>query len=170
MKQNPENSAGPRRTLPRRGGSGRKVGAAHSPGEKSPLPSAGLYLFLFGLPALILVVVIVAVSREKPPPAAPVERETDDYDRAQLLQAEAEPHITAFFRAKRDGNKERIQAEFKLAKEKLVSAMELLEGLKARHTDDKTLDGELPEGYRYIDQELEKLQEKYHQIIKEVEY
>ena len=57
--------------------------------------------------------------------------------------------------------------EFQEAKEKLEAAQTILERLKMRYTDDGTLEGDLPDDYYYLDQELAELSEDYIQIIRE---
>lgn len=158
-----------RRTSSRitRRGSGRP-GASPSAGPA--LKGGGLYLLLFGAPLVLLVLGWVVYSRPAEMPPAPVVNEEDDYRKSKRLESEAEPHISGLFAAKRRGNKTKVQSEFREAKDKLVSALELLEKLKMRYTDDNTLDGNLPDRFAYLDRDLERLQKKYHQIIKEVEY
>ena len=63
-----------------------------------------------------------------------------------------------------------MQSEFKLAREKLILAMELLEGLKIKYTDDHTLEGNLPDAFAYLDGDLSRISKQHYQIIKEVEY
>lgn len=113
---------------------------------------------------------LIIFGGKSAPAAPPAASEEDAYTKASRLEHEAEPHITRLFQAKRAGDKPRVRNEFEQAREKLLSAMSLLEGLKVKYTDDNTLEGELPGGFTYLDSDLQRITEKHIQIIKEVEY
>ena len=163
MKETRNNAADSHRAPDRR-----PVGAGPDGAAGSPGPGKGLYAALVGAPVVIFGAIILLQGRgaPQPPPVTGLDEE-EEYRRYRVLLNEAEPHISLFFRAKRDGKAALVQSEYAMAKEKLVSAMEVLERLKSSHTDDGTLDGKLPEEYRYLDRELQELQEKYSQIIRE---
>lgn len=170
MSQSPGNRGGARRPPVRRASSQRLNGVPRPIQGAAGIPGGGLTIVLFGLPVVVLGAVLVLQGRGGEKPKAPVVVEVGEYERAKRLEHEAEPHITRLFQAKRTGNKAQVQSEFKLAQAKLLSAMALLEGLKVRHTDDNTLEGNLLDGFSYLDHDLQKLTEKHIQIIKEVEY
>lgn len=140
------------------GGSG-----GRTPGSPGPV----LWIVLLGAPVLLLVGVLVLKGGGSTEPPKPVEQEQSEYDRSRRLRDQAQPHISAFFRAKRDGDPAAMQREFAAAKSKLEEAQTLLEKLKMRYTDDHTLDGNLPDDFYYLDQELAELAEQYIQIIRE---
>jgi hypothetical protein len=131
----------------------------------------GLFFVMFVSPVLIVAFVLVLKGKEPPPPPEdPVTQEVDEYARFEKLRDGAQEHVRQFYRAKRNDDKTRIQEEFQLAKGKLTEAMSILEGLKVRYTEDGTLDGEMKDGFGYIEQDLVDLSQTLHDIIKENEY
>ncbi|MCZ6690593.1 MAG: hypothetical protein O7H41_13430 [Planctomycetota bacterium] len=179
MAGKPAESGRNRRISSRRAPSGRSSSArmragrapARGNGDGSGVQSGGFYLLLFGLPVVVLAagLVLYATGGKKAAPP-PLVNQVDDYGKSQRLEHEAEPHIRRFFQAKRAGNKSKVQSEFKLAREKLISAMELLEGLKMKYTSDHTLEGNLPDAFAYLDADLSRISETHSTIIKEMEY
>lgn len=168
MKSNRRSPGGAPRASSRRAGSPRSEDRqAAQGGGPRPGAGAGLWIVLLGAPILVLVAILVLKSRAPQAAATPVVQEKSEYDRSRRLRDQAQPHISAFFRAKRVGDSGAMSREFQAAKEKLEEAQTILEKLKMRYTDDHTLDGNLPDAYYYLDQELSELSEDYIQIIRE---